>query len=422
MEKPRAHRKLVIAIIVLATVIGLLSVLSIWAKRQVLETETWTNTSTKLLRDKAVQSALSSFMVEELYDNVDVEAELAAALPGQAKALAGPAAAGLRELAGKAATEALARPKVQALWSEANRAAHDLFLELVEGGGEKLSTEGGNVSLDLGPIVTQLGERLGIDVAEKLPPEVAKIQLVESEDLGLVQDAVNWLKDLSLILPLLALALYAIAIYLARGWRREAVRAWGISWILIGVIVLVVRSIAGEVIVDELVKNESVKPAGEAVWDIATSLLHDGGIAMLIYGLAIVLGAVLAGPMGLAVRARRNLAPLLRERPAAYAVAAVIALLLIWWAPTEGFRRPLPLLMLLVLFVAGIEALRHQTLREFPGETWDTLRSRWSRGAGGSEAVAAAAPAPPPAPAAPSPEPTSAEPEGKGESGSEPPA
>jgi hypothetical protein len=368
-----------VAILALATLLGLVSVLSIWVKRQALETETWTNTSTKLLENQEVNEALSAYLVEALYENVDVQGELSGALPPPAKPLAGPAAAGLRQLAGQLASEALTRPRVQALWSEANRNAHALFLEVIEGGGDTLSTEGGAVTLDLGTIVERLGAQLGIDVGDKVPPEAARIQLLESDQLSTAQKAVNALKGLSLILPLIALALYALAVYLARGWRREAVRAWGISWILIGVLVLIVRSVAGEALVGSLSGSESVEPAVGAVWDIGTSLLRDGGIAIFVYGLAIFLGAVLAGPLGVAKRARRSLAPLLRERPSAYGAAALLVLLLLWWGPTEGFRRPLPLLMLLALFVAGIEALRGQTLREFPQETWDTLRERWSQ-------------------------------------------
>ena len=378
VSQSRSHRKLVVAILVVATLLGLVSVLSIWVKRQALETDTWTNTSTKLLENHEVNEALSAYMVEALYENVDVQGELAGALPPVAKPLAGPAAAGLRTLAGKLASEALGRPRVQALWAEANRNAHALFLEVIEGGGDTLSTEGGAVTLELGPIVERLGAQLGVDVASKLPPEAAEIQLLQSDQLSTAQDAVNALKGLSLILPLITLALYALAIYLARGWRREAVRAWGISWMLIGLLVLIIRSVAGEALVGSLAGSESVEPAVSAVWDIATSLLRNGGIAMFAYGLVIFAGAVLAGPLGFAKRARRSLAPLLRDRVSAYAAAAFVVLLLLWWGPTEGFRRPLPLLVLLALFIAGIEALRGQTLREFPEESWDTLRERWA--------------------------------------------
>ena len=106
-------RKTSIALIVVATVIGFFAVFAVWAKRQVLETTTWTKTSTELLADEHVQTALSTFLVDQLYANVDVEARIRHRLPPQAAALAGPAAGGLREVADQAALRALQTPRVQ---------------------------------------------------------------------------------------------------------------------------------------------------------------------------------------------------------------------------------------------------------------------------------------------------------------------
>jgi hypothetical protein len=54
----RPHRKLVFALIALAAVIGFLAVFAVWAKRQLLETDTWTETSTKLLEDEDIAAAV----------------------------------------------------------------------------------------------------------------------------------------------------------------------------------------------------------------------------------------------------------------------------------------------------------------------------------------------------------------------------
>jgi hypothetical protein len=380
MTAARQHRALVATILVVATLVGFLAVFAVWVKRQALETTTWTDTSTKLLENKDVQQALGTFLVDALYSNVDVQGELSAALPPRAQPLAGPAAGALRELANRVAIEALGRPKVQQLWAQANAQAHAQFLKLINGGGSALTTSGGAVTLNLGTIVDQLGSQVGVNAAGKLPPNVAQIQLIRSNELSAAQDGAKALKGLSLILPLIALALYALAVYLARGWRREAVRAWGLSWIVIGILVLAVRSVAGNAIVGQLASTESVKPAVSAVWDIGTSLLRDGGVAMIGYGVVIFLGAVLASPLGIARRARRNLAPLLRDRVSAYAVVLLIIVLLLWWAPTAGFQRLLPSLVLFALLIAGVEALRAQTRREFPDETWETVRNRWTEG------------------------------------------
>jgi hypothetical protein len=374
-ERPR--RKTVVALVVLSTILGLLAVFAVWAKRQLLETDTWVDTSTELLADQDVQEAVSGFMVDGLYSSVDVEAQLQAKLPPQAAALAGPASGALRELAGRLALEALQRPQVQDLWADANRAAHAQFITVIEGGGPTVSTTGGDVTLDLGTMIEQLGARAGIDVAGKVPDSVSQIEILSSDELGTAQDAVNLLRKLVYILSFAALILFALAVYLAKGWRREALRAVGWAFVLIGIVVVVVRSVAGNYLTDSLASTESVKPAVQSTWSIATRLLHDGGLAMILYGLAIVGGAWLAGPGSLARSARRGITPIIERRAIGYAVLGVIVLLVLWWNPTPGTSRLGPSLVLLVLLVAGFEALRAQAIRDFPDQTWDGATERW---------------------------------------------
>src|SRR5688572_25275774 len=98
-DQPPRLRRTSIAIIVLAGVISFFAVLAVWAERQLLETDTWTETSTKALEDERVQGALSDFLVQALFDNVDVQGQLEKELPDAVKGLAGPAASGIRELA-----------------------------------------------------------------------------------------------------------------------------------------------------------------------------------------------------------------------------------------------------------------------------------------------------------------------------------
>ena len=65
-QKPRS-RAVPIILIVLATIIGIVSVFGLWAKRQLLETETWTTTSERLIQDSDIQAAVSNFAVTAIY-------------------------------------------------------------------------------------------------------------------------------------------------------------------------------------------------------------------------------------------------------------------------------------------------------------------------------------------------------------------
>src|SRR5204862_295588 len=92
--------KVIYVIVVrLASAVAFFAVFAVWAQRQLLESDTWTQTSTKLLADERVQTALDDFLVQALFDNVDVQAQLSKALPDNIQGLAGPAASGVRELA-----------------------------------------------------------------------------------------------------------------------------------------------------------------------------------------------------------------------------------------------------------------------------------------------------------------------------------
>jgi hypothetical protein len=226
-------------------------------------------------------------------------------------------------------------------------------------------------------IIKQLGERVGVDVSGKIPASVAQIEILRSDELEAAQDVVDVLQKAAIILSFLALALFALAIWLARGWRREALRAVGWAFVVIGILVLVVRSVAGNYITDALASTDSVEPAVESTWSIGTSLLHDSGVAMIGYGIVIVLGAWLAGPGSLARHARSGIAPIVERRTIGYAVLAVIVLLVFWWNPTQGTSRLVPSLVLLALLVAGFEALRAQAIRDFPAATWESLVKRW---------------------------------------------
>lgn len=372
ISAPRQRRGVVFTLIAVASLIGFLAVFAIWANRQLLETDTWTDTSTKLLEDKEIRTQVSYFMVDTLYANVDVQAELQQALPPRLQPLAGPAAAGLRELTLRLADQALQRPRVQQLWEDANRKAHQTLIDVVQHGGDE------DVTLDVGTIVNQLGQQLGVDVAGRIPPGAAQIEVLPNDKLSAAQKVIKALRGLAIVLTLLALALLGLAIYLARGWRREALRATGFAFIGIGIAVLVVRSLAGDALVSSLASTEAVKPAVADTWSIGTSLLSAQGGAMIFYGLFIVIGAWLSGPMGFARSARRAIAPVLERRAIAYFALAILLLLLFVWSPTPGFQRLPTAVLLIALAIVGLEFLRNRAIKDFPNETWETASERWS--------------------------------------------
>ena len=389
----RVHRFVVPVLLVLATVIGIGATFAIWVNRQALNTSNWSSTSSKILQDKQVQSALSAYLVHELFTNVNVSADLQTILPKQLQPLAGPAAAGLQQLAGQLAPRVLAGPQVQAAWVQANIGAHKELLRVLNGGGPVVSTQSGVVSLNLHELVSQLASTLGVSsqvaaIQSKLqgstgatvraaaqqklgitsPPASGQLVILRSNELKTAQDIANTVKGLAIVLPALGILLFALAVYLARGRRRRTLRTTGWCFVLIGAALLLIRRVAGDAVVNGLVKIPSNKPAAHQVWNIGTSLLLDIAVAMIVYGIVIVASAWLAGPTRPATEIRKAVAPSLRDSPAvAYCTVGGLLLLLVLIGPTPAFRNVLWILVFAVLLAYGVAMLRRQTALEFAG-------------------------------------------------------
>jgi hypothetical protein len=368
-EQPIRRRGLALSLVVLASVVAFVAMFSVWVNRQVLNTDNWTATSSRLLEHKVIRDRVAGFLVDELYANVDVAGEIRAALPPRAQPLAGPAAGALRSFAERAAREVLARPRAQLAWEGANRESHKLLLKVLEGGGPVASTDGGVVVLDLKQLLIETQARVGLGgrVAKVLPASAAQLTILRSDQLSGAQDAFRILRNLPVVLVALSLLLFAVALAVSPGWRRKAVRAYGVGFIAAGALALAAVAMLGDTVVGSLARTEAAQPAIDETWTVATTLLHEIAVSTIGYGVLMFVGAVLAGPTSAATAVRRVLAPYLREPGIAYgSLLLLLALGILWWAPTPATRNPVTALLLAVLIAIGFEGLRRMTAREFP--------------------------------------------------------
>jgi hypothetical protein len=217
-------------------------------------------------------------------------------------------------------------------------------------------------------LILELGTQLGLpqDALAKLPGNAGTVTLMKSDQLSAVQNGVQAVRTLSAWLLVAVLALYGLAIWLARGARRATLRNSGIGLALVGLLVLVIRHLLGNYLVDSLA-SPGYQPATHRLYLIGTSILGQIGAAALLYGVIAVLGAVFAGPTEPAVWLRRRLAPILNERQGiVWGCVGFVYLLLILWGGTHALRTWWGILVLAGLIAIGVVALRRQTLTEFP--------------------------------------------------------
>ncbi len=402
----RNHSGWVKALIVIASLLTVVAIFSAWLQRQALDTDEWVSTSGKLLDQSEIRDALSTYAIDQLYANVNVENELKSVLPSDLKPLSGPASSGLREVAVQGAEQVLTTSRFQDAWKKTNTVAHRTLIEVIEDKGQFVGTASGTVTLRLRPLIIQVADEVGLggDVASKIPADVGNIQVLSSDDLGLAQTVAKLIDGIALLTTLLVLAMFALAIYLAAGYRWIAVLGVGIGLIAASAVVLILRSVGGNVVVDQLAAAD-VRPAADQAWSVGTSLLKSIALSTIQYGVFFMLAAWLASPARSALAVRRFLAPVLREYPAA--VAGVLGLVAFIWVVSgaDSTRQLLLRLGLVAMAAAGVVALRKRaieevpdaTLGDLPGRVRERVSSAWmNRGKLMPSAPAAAEPVPEP--------------------------
>ena len=353
-------------LVVVASILMLVSSLTIWVKRQALDTDAWTNASGQMLANDEIRQQLSLYLVDTLFSSADATARIEQALPANRQALAPVISGALQNVAVQAADRLLQTPQIQALWEEANKRAHQDLMDILNGKDKgRFETANGEVVLDLSPLVTRLSDRFGVQASA----DAGKITILKSGQLKNAQRALKVLKFLSVFLLLLVLFLYGLAIYLAHGHRRRILRAVAVSFLLVGVLILVIQRITGGVVVGSLINTDAVRPAGNAAWVIGTELLRGVAYALILYGVAGLIGAWLAGPTRWAVASRQRLAPLFQDQAwLVYGAVALLFLLVLAWGPTRATREWWGILLLGGLLFFGVAMLHRQTVREFPAK------------------------------------------------------
>jgi hypothetical protein len=370
----RGRRRLVRVLIVLGSLLAFLSVFAIWTERQALDTGEWVNTSGHLIQNAKIREAVSKYLVDQLYENVDVEKEVGKKLPKDLKDLAGPISGGVRQFAGSGAEKVLESSTAQELWKSANKTTHEQLLEVLEEKEGTLSTEEGKVSLDLGSLATNIASQVGISANLE---GAGQITILRSDQLKTAQDIVVAIKGLALVLSLLTFLCFGFAIYLSRESRWVTVLYSGIGLVAAGFAVIVFREVAGGIVVGQLVEEDSVKPAAEAAWSIGTSLMTSIATTVIIIGVLFGIAGWLASPTGSARSTRRAIAPILREFPAyVYAGLAILVGIYFLSAPTQNLRSFLTTLVIAGLAAFGVHELRKQAAEEFPDASYGDVVGR----------------------------------------------
>lgn len=359
----RGRRIGVTVLLVVATLFTTAFGFALWAKRQALDTNHWVDTSSALLEDEDIRQAIGLFIIDRLYQSDEVQAQIEQVLPPRLDPLAKPAAAGLKQVAQRNAGRVLGTDAALQAWETANRTAHETLLRIIE---SNAAEEG--VSLQLKSLFEQMAAATGLPASavDRLPPEVASLQVAGPGQLETARDVLDTFKTLIWVLLVLSVATFAAAIALSPDRRRTVVTVGG-CLIFVGIALLAIRRLGGSFVVDALADAPNAHAIADDVWAISTSLLVDVAEGGMLFGLFLVVGAWLQGQGRRATAIRRSSAYSMRVHPGIVrgALAAGILLLVIW-GPVPWTQRLWGIVIFTVLAFLWLEWVRRQTLEQFP--------------------------------------------------------
>jgi hypothetical protein len=357
------RRIAVTALLVIGTLLWTALGFGIWANRQALDTENWADTSSALLEDEDIRTAVGLFIIDRLYQSDEVAARIETALPPRLAPLAGPAASGLKSVAQRNAGRVLGTDVALQAWEGANEAAHSNLLRIIES-----DVANGEVELDLGTLFEQMAAATGLpaDAVDRLPPEVTSMQIASGDNLETANSYLDLFKTIVWALLVLAVGAFAAAIGLSRDRRRTILNVGG-CMIFAGIALLAIRDLAGSAFVEAFADAPNANAVADDVWAIATSLLVDAAQGSLLFGVLVVTGAWLAGQGRRATAIRRVSAYPLREHAGAVRTGLGVAiLLLVIWGPVPWTERLWGIAIFTALAFVWLEWIRRQTLEEFP--------------------------------------------------------
>jgi hypothetical protein len=345
----RGRRAALAFLLVLGCGLVAMSLIAIYVRVTVLNTDRYVETMAPIARSPAVQHAVADKLDAAITSRVDVDALLRDALPPRADPLAPALATGLQQAIRSRIDTFVASDRFPQLWDDANRRVHSRVVDLLSAGKSKrLTLQGDTVYLDLGAAVDRVRQALsdrGLDrPAAAIPPSVdGRVTLLKSEGFVKARRGVHLLEGLAIVLPILALLCLAGHVALSRPRRRGLLRV-GLGLVVTALLLLALVGIGRSLYLDAISQNVLPRDAAAEIFDSLIALLRTGVRVVAVAAVVIALIALVLGRAGaIAAYSRRAFANLATDQRVSWVaehrgvlqgvVAGVGALVLFSWSP-----------------------------------------------------------------------------------------
>ncbi|MGW1029331.1 hypothetical protein ACWD4J_37590 [Streptomyces sp. NPDC002577] len=309
-------------LLVLAFLLSPLAVVATWADSQVSDSDRYVETVAPLATDPAVQNAVINRLTTRVVSQVDVAAitaQLAKALKdagappavvNNVPVLTGPLKSALTSAVHGVVSKVVTSDRFPEVWDNANRRAHAAVVKVLTGqGNSAVQAKGDTIVLDIGTLVDDVKQRLvsaGYERAANIPAIDRTIPLFEVQKLSEAQTLMRVLNVVGTWLPVIAIALAALGIWVAPA-HRIALMTAAIGIGVMMIVLLIALAVMRGVYLDSVPPQKLPADAASAIYDTLTRFLYQAARTVLVIAVITALAAYLYGP-GRAARAVRSAA------------------------------------------------------------------------------------------------------------------
>ena len=292
-------------LIVLASLLIPISVISVWAIRTVTNTDQYVATMAPLARDPAIVDHLAARATDELFSTHIVQDKVTAALPKAAKPIVTPIVNEVHNYVYGLALQVFESPKFGKLWDTLNRHTHDAVIAVLTGKQTPLAQKfekAGAIVVNVTPALNNLIDRAnakGVTLFNPLKAVLTQgnslsVTVVSKSQVSKFTAAFNLIVKLKWVIPVVALSLAALGIAIAVK-RRKTLLRMAIGVALVTMVLLAGLSLGRITFINQASGHVNGEVAA-AVWDTMLRFLKTDLRWMLLATALVALGAWLAGP------------------------------------------------------------------------------------------------------------------------------
>jgi hypothetical protein len=315
---PRTRRISAWVLVVLASLLIPVSVVSVWAIRTVTVTDKYVSTMAPLARNPVIVDRLAQKSTDELFSSHLVQDKVAAALPPKAKPIVQPVVTQLQAYVYQLALKVFESPKFGQLWDTLNRRSHEAAIAVLTGKQTPLTEKlqkGGKIVLNVSPALNNLIDQAnahGIPYFNPLKSILGSgnsltVTVLSKDQVSQFSGLFNIVVALKWIIPIVALVLGILAVVLALERRKTLLRlAVGVS--LVTLVLLAFLALGRNTFLTRAADHHLSSQVAAAVWDTVLRYLKTDLRWTLAIAVLVALVCWLVGPARYAVAIRSGCA------------------------------------------------------------------------------------------------------------------